>query len=1094
MKEKLLKRILIFSLILFVQLLTAQEKEISGTVTSATDKMPLMGVSVVVKGTSRGVATDFDGNYTIKAQEGEILQFTSMGFKTLERKVTGSTLNVVLEEEANQLDEVVVTGYGVQSRKTLATSISKLDTKTLESAPRSNVATALQGSISGLRVTQNTGKPGSTPDIQLRGGTNFDGSGAPLVLIDGVPGTFYGLNSDDIESMEVLKDAASTAIYGARAANGVILVTTKKGKSGRSNITVRTKYTLNQKRELPDYLNAQDYIYWNRKAIQNVKDYGVTAYDSYLTTNHSMGTRNNTTTSTYTTMYLDASNSYLLNYPEWKQMPDPLDPTKTLIFQDNDMNSLIYQYSDTKDYSISFEGGNDKGTYYLGLGYLDDTGLVLGSSFKRYSGTFNGSYKITDTFKVSSNIIYAQSSRIGSFLSSIFNDSSEDWYIFQRFVGQAPTSRIYNTNPDGSTSSEYNSGTDYGFGNPLYYQDKFLRDNLEQRITGSVQFDWDLAKNLRLMGRGSHFSVHNTNDSFRKAYINSGKLVDNRLATTRYERTIRNQGTVTLNYKNQFAEKHNFDVLVGGEYFKELAFISTATTEKSPTDIIQTLNAGATANGIPSSYKRDYAIISAFGQLNYDYDNRYLVGLTFRYDGTSKLRDNKYGFFPGVSVGWNVHNEGFFAGSKVSNVINQLKPRVSYGVNGNIDALTITNSNYLLGNDYYWLLGIYSVQSPYNGVRGYINSSIPLYYLKWERATTLNFGLDLGLFNNRVSLLADYFIRDIYDKLSDQKIPISTGFSSVKINSGTLRNQGIELEANVKVINQENLKWNIGANFTRIRNYVRELPYNGNENNRIGGHEIYDPALGRTVFVGGRQEGQRVGDDLIIGYLDEGVYQTQAQLDEHAGRIVNFHSGNIPATLRGTPILGDTRWKDVNGDNVIDSRDRVVLGRSTPDFIGGFSTDFTYKNFNIYIKTDYAVGHLIQNAVRSRGISQVQGNQNWTSEIKDTWTVDNPTATIPRYDFTDPRGNHRGSGEGQWTASSRYWEKGDYLALREVTLSYNLSGDVAKNLFKDIRFYVTGANLAYLTKYTGYIPEKGGWDDGRFPLPRTFTFGVNATF
>lgn len=996
----------------------------------------------------------------------------------------------MLEEEANQLDEVVITGYGTQSRNTLATSVSKLDTKTLESAPRSNVATALQGSVSGLRVTQPTGKPGSTPTIQLRGGTDFGGGGTPLILVDGVPSSFYGLNSDDIESMEVLKDAASTAIYGARAANGVILVTTKKGKQGRSNITFRTKYTLNQKRELPDYLGARDYIYWNRRAIQNVQNYGITRFNSYLDNAHSMGVGNNATTSTYTTMELSPANAYLLNYPEWQQMTDPTDPTKTLIFQDNNMSELIFQHSDAKDYSISFDGGNEKGSYYLGLGYLDDTGLVLGSNFKRFSGTLNASYKITDKFKISSNLIYTQTDRQGSFREALnpSNDANnDDYFIFQRFAGQAPTSRIYNTNPDGSTSSEYNPGTNNGFGNPLYYQDKFLRDDLEHRISASVQFDLELAKNLNLMARGSHFAAHNTQESFRKAYINSGALVRSRQADADYGRMIRNQGTITLNYKNKFAEKHNFDVLLGGEFFKEMYFGSSASTVNSPTDLIRTLNVGAESDGIPYSYKRDYTIVSGFGQLNYDYDNRYLLGLTFRYDGTSKLRDNKFGFFPGASIGWNVHNENFFVDSKVNQVISRLKPRVSYGVNGNIDALTINGS-------YYWLLGEYSIQSPYNGNRGYVNTSIPLPYLKWERATTLNFGLDLGLFSNRVNFLVDYFIRDIYDKLADQRIPISTGFSSVKINSGTLRNQGIEIEANVRIMNTENIKWNFGANFTRIRNYVRELPYNGNENNRIGGYEIYDPNSGKVVFVGGRQEGQRVGDDLVLGYLDEGVYQTQAQLDEHAGRKVDFHAGTIPTAQRGTPILGDTRWKDVNGDNVINTLDRVVLGRTTPDYMGGFSTDFSYKNFSLYVKADYAVGHLVHNAVRSRGISQVQGNMNWTTEIRDTWTAENPTATIPRYDFTDPRGNHRAGGEGQQNASSRYWEKGDYLALREVTLSYNLPGSIVKDKFKEIRFFLTGANLAYFTEFTGYMPEIGGWNSGRFPVARTYTLGINVTF
>jgi len=442
MKQKIL--FCSFFLFLFTTIGWAQERIVNGTVSS--DEMPLPGAAVVVKGTTHGTQTDFDGNYTLTAKEGDILVFSFIGYTTQERKVTGGaknlTINIKLKEETNALDEVVVTGYGVQTRKTLATSVSKLDTKVLESAPRANAATALQGSIAGVRVTQVTGKPGTTPEIQLRGGTGFDGSGSPLVLIDGVPGSFYALNSDDIESMEVLKDAASTAIYGARAANGVILITTKKGKAGRSNITVRTKYTMNQKRALPDYLEARDFIYWNRRAIKNVQDYGVHNFNQFLTGTHAMATGNNTTDSPYTTMELTNANRYLLNNPEWQTMTDPLDPTKTLIFQNNNVGELIYQYSDAKDYSISFEGGNDKGSYYLGLGYLDDTGLVLGSNFKRYSGTFNGSYKITDDFKVSSNVLYAQSNRVGSFrdaLSTYANEDTSKVFIARSNGGYEPT-------------------------------------------------------------------------------------------------------------------------------------------------------------------------------------------------------------------------------------------------------------------------------------------------------------------------------------------------------------------------------------------------------------------------------------------------------------------------------------------------------------------------------------------------------------------------------------------------------------------------------------------------------------------------------
>lgn len=1087
MKEKLLKSILIFSLSFFLNGLIAQEKEISGTVTSATDKMPLPGVSVVVKGTSRGVATDFDGKYVIKANEGEILQFISIGFKTLERKVTGTTINVVLEEETSQLDEVVVTGYATQTRKTLATSISKLDTKVLESASRSNAGTALQGTVSGLKVTQHSGQPGTTPEIILRGGTSFDGSGEPLVLVDGVPSSFYALNSDDIESMEMLKDAASTAIYGARAANGVILVTTKKGKAGRSNINFKSKLSFNGRiKDKMEYLNAADYVKFNRMAVRNTQmvQANPNVFSAFLDGQNGAATGNNAFNSIYTTMFLDDTNRYLLNYEGWQTIEDPINPGRQLIFMDNSyLKDLYYQTSFSNDYTLSFDGGNDKSTYYLSLGVLDDKGLVYNTGFKRYSGTFNASYKILDNFKVSGNVIYAHSSKIDSF------DSIYD--IFQRATGLSPTSRVYNNNPDGSLSNVLQPGTYRGFGNPLYYRDKFINDNLEQRLTASGQFDWQFAKNFNLMGRGSYFSINDTKEEFDKAFLSSGNLNTERIASANYERTLRHQYTSVLSYNNTFSEKHNVNALLGAEYFREKKFWLSGSTRKSPTDFINTLNAGAEAEGKPSSSRSEYAIASVFGQLNYDYDNRYLLGLTFRSDGTSRLANDKYGFFPGASLGWNLHNESFYKDKSIATYISRVKPRVSYGVNGNIETL----SNY-------GVHGLYEKTDIYDSQGGYANTALPVLDLRWERSTTLNFGLDLGLFNNRVSIVADYFIRDVQDKLSTLTLPLWTGFSGITTNNGILQNRGLELEVNAKVLKTENLSWDLGLVYYQVKNYAKKLPDNGVDNNRQGGTEIYDEGSGKNIYVGGLQQGQRVENDLIVAYIPEGIYKTQAEIDAHKDRTVEF------AWQKTTRFLGDTRWKDVNGDNVINHLDRQVIGRITPKFTGGFTSNLVYKNVGLYIKTDFAVGHHIINGRRVKGIAQTQGNQNGPIEIRDSWTPQNPTSDIPRFDLVDRQKNHLATGFDQGSlhgSSAMYWEKGDYLALREVTLSYDLDGKLTNNIFKSARVYVTGANLFYFTAYGGSTPEDAsanrqdlgvvqGSERGRYPLPRVITLGLNLTF
>ncbi|TNF39473.1 MAG: SusC/RagA family TonB-linked outer membrane protein, partial [Bacteroidetes bacterium] len=473
---------------------------------------------------------------------------------------------------------------------------------------------------------------------------------------------------------------------------------------------------------------------------------------------------------------------------------------------------------------------------------------------------------------------------------------------------------------------------------------------------------------------------------------------------------------------------------------------------------------------------------SLFGQVNYDFNYKYLLGLTFRYDGTSRLGNNKYDFFPGISLGWNAHNEDFFKNSAVSEYITKLKPRVSYGVNGNIDIL----SNF-------GVFGSYGATSVYYGQTGYVNNGLPLLDLKWERSTTLNFGLDMGLLENRVTVIADYFVRDVKDKLAALTLPLWTGFSSITTNNGTLQNRGVELQVNADVIKTTDFTWNLGLTYYRVRNYAKQLPENGVDKNRQGGTEIYDPVTGTTIYVGGLQEGERVGYDVITAYIFEGVYQTQAQIDAHAGRIVEF------AQDKDTRFLGDAIWKDVNGDNIINYLDREVIGRRTPKFSGGFTSGLTYKNFNLFVRSDFTVGHMIINGRRVKGIAQTQGNQNGPVEIRDTWTPDNPTSDIPIFTLVDRQKNHLAGGgdQGSMTSSSsRMWEKGDFLALREVTLSYTLPGSKVNNLFNDLRVYFTGANLGYFNGFSGSLPEESGdgIDYGRFPLPRTYTLGLSVTF
>ncbi|MCM4152676.1 TonB-dependent receptor [Arenibacter sp. N53] len=1071
---------LVFTSILLLTfgLTFAQQKEITGTISDGSGQ-PLPGANVLVKGTSTGTQSDFDGNYIIMASTSDVLIFSYLGFTSQSITVGDqSTINAVLQEDAALLDEVVVTGYGSQSRAKMTTSVAKLDTRILETSTRSNAATALQGTIAGLRVTNNTGQPGSTPSIILRGGTNFDGSGSPLVLIDGIPGSFYALNADDIESIEVLKDAAATAIYGARSANGVILVTTKTGQIGKSSINYKQKYSINRKRETPDYIGAADFIKYNRQAVQYYREATnqPTGFGAFIDGATAFGTGGNTTNSPFTTQFLDNNNSYLLNYPGWGTVTDPLDPSREILFLENDVSDNIYQSSQSIDHYLSFDGGNEKGSYYLGLGYLDNEGLILGSGFKRYSGKFTASYNISEKLKVNSNILYSHSNLNRSPLGG-------DDTVFRRFAGQAPTSRTYNNNEDGSLSTELNQGTNSGFGNPLYYQDKFIRKNLEQRLSASVGLDWKIYSDLTASIIGSHFTINNHNEAFNKAFLNGNTLITTRNASASLGRTLRNQLTGTLNYTKAIND-HSFNLLLGGEYYKDNFFSLSAATQNSPTDLIYTMNAGSEAVGTPSSFETENVIISTFGRLNYDFADKYLVGFTYRYDGSSQLANNKYGFFPGVSVGWNAHNENFFANSSLAKVISNFKPRLSYGVNGNLESLAPDQNNPRSAN--YVVYGSYGNQGIYDGQTGYANTGLPTLDLQWERSTTFNAGLDVSFFNNRISVLGDYFIRDVKNKISNLTLPYWTGYGSIRTNNGTLRNKGFELQLNADVIRNENTQWQIGATVSHSKNFVVALPENDNELNRQGGVQINNPKTGELEWVGGLQEGQRVGQDLVITYVQDYIYADQAAVDAHAGRQDDL----LPNGTQRYP--GDVAWVDTNNDNTINSFDKKVIGRTTPDFIGGITSNFKYKNFGLFVKTDFATGHIIYNHIRGKGLAQTQGNLNQDALILKSWTPENTNTDIPRFVFVDAQRNiFRGN---EATVNSRFWEKGDYLALREVTLSYDLPTKAFNDKISQLSLYLTGSNLHYFKSYSGDTPEEGGYQAGEFPVPRTITIGLNLTF
>lgn len=1080
----------------------AQVRQVEGVVRDARLSEPLPGVNISIKGTTRGTVTNAEGRFSLSAASTDVLVFSMIGMATQEVTVgTQGPLTILLTESTKSLDEVVVVGYGQQSRQTLTGSVATVDQMVFKSVPRTNVATALQGTVPGLRVQQTTGQPGSTPTISFRGGTDFSGAGAPLIIVDGViVPSLFGINMEDVESMDLLKDAASTAIYGARASNGVILVTTRKGKKGRTQVTYSYKHANNYIRRNPlEYMSAEDYIRWNRRGLA-ARFEAARADNNTAEMNNARnqlagawgwGTNSGWTApdGRYSTQLVTNANRSLLNNPLYKLLVDknPFNPAQmdSLLYRSisqRELEDLILQQSNLNEHYLNVSGGNDMGNFALGVGSLSDVGMLIGSTFKRLNFNFNGGLNVGKNLTVSVNLAGYNTQSTPSYLTSD-GGGGVGGGVIQRFAGIAPTVRLTHDQTgailpgvDGST-----------LGNPLYLRDKFINNTTEQRYSGGLNLEYRILPGLKFLGSASGFNRYTTNDSFTKAYFagTGGAFTNSRNASFSNQRVSQYQYNGFLQY-DKTVGKHTVSVLGGGEFYEFRQYDYGASASLAATDFIPWLSASTNAVGIPSSsFSSWQRLASGIGRINYSYDNRYLLTLNARYDGTSRLTTNRYGFFPGLSLGWNLHFEDFFVNSGLNRYVTTLKPRISWGENGSIAPLSD-----------YATIPQYNSVGIYNGQPGFAAGSIANANLRWERANTLNFGLDLGLLNNRLTILTDYFIRNVYDKLSTLPIPSWTGYSAYLTNNGQLQNRGIELEVRGNVLKPERaggLSWTVGANLFHVKNFAVKLPNNGLERNRQSAVQTYDPASGKLVWVGGLQEGKRIGLDEIWAPVYDGIYTSQADLDARA----NFVNTYLPYTNKRIKLLGDARWRDLDRNDTLDYRDFVFVGRTTPTIQGGFSSTLQWKGFTLFGQFDYSLGFVIVNQMYLRGMSQVQGSQNGPVDVTQTWSPDTPNGTLPRYYWANYGRNYFLDAGGSSTAPANFWQKGDYLALRELTLSYDMAPALMTRLthdrLKSLRVFVTGSNLAYLTRYNGTFPEAGGNDVGRFPLPRVVTLGATLT-
>lgn len=1031
------------------------DRVIRGKITGESGEA-LPGVSVVLKDRQKGTVSAVDGSFELTVAEGGnvILVFSFVGYLSREIEIGArGIVDVALKVDEKSLKEVVVVGYGVQSRETLTTSITKLDKKVLENIPYANAATALQGTVSGVRVQNTSGQPGMAPRVIVRGGTSINNpNGAnPMYIVDGViRPDMNNINARDIESIQVLKDAASTSVYGARGSNGVVIITTKSGKSGKTTINYNYDLSTSKVSKTYDLLSARDFIYFQRQGIYATATRKNPSQLPNLGIASAGGTGNDLTNLTqYTTQYLTPENQYKLN-EGWESMQDPIDPSKTIIFQETDFNALTYRTGISHNHNISVSGGTEKATFNGGIGYLNNNGTAIRSFYKRLSVNLNGDLKVKDNLSVFGRVLYADTD---------FNNLGTGLFGDPFGSGGIPAPTMKHKFEDGNLAP----GGIYG---GIYSRQD--RKNTSYNFTLVSGASWKILPGLSFEPQLSIYRTNTDSRFFQKTYQDAlGNLnAGNRDANGSNAKLIQRQADAVLSYVSVFNNLHNLEAKVGFSYFGRENSSLSASGRNAASDLVPTLN----ASGMPVSVggtESKQAILGYFSRINYDYQQKYLLTLNARFDGASNLgQDHKWGFFPGISAGWNLHREVFW--EQLPDQLSQLKLRASYGVNGNIGNL---------GD--YQAQGQYNVDIQYGGVAAIQNTVLANQALKWEQSQTFDVGFDLGMFNNRLSVLFDYYKRTTKNLITSLTLPHSTGFGSIMTNLGSLENKGLEIELTARLLPASNpFQWDISFNASKVKNKILKLPDNGVENNRIGGILIWDPRRNDYAWTGGLQEGGRLGD--LFAYRQLGIYATD---DEAAAGPLDM----LVVGTNKTKYGGDVNWLDADNNGTIDARDRVYVGNIYPTWTGGFSSSLSFKNINLLVRTDYTTGHISQNETRQRLLQQTTGQNALHADLLRSWQKQGDITDIPKFYWADQQAQANYS-----RSNSEFFERGDFLALREITLSYSLAHKLIEKLrINGLRVNITGNNLHYFTRYKGLNPEEGGTDYGRYPIPRNIIFGVN---
>lgn len=1019
-----------------------QEKVITGTILDENGR-PLPGASILAEGTSsNGTTSDFDGNYSISVtNDVNVLLVSYLGFVTRRVEINGqSVINVQLKEDAAVLDDVVVVGYGALNKSRVTSAVSSIKAKDFEDIPITSIEQGIASQLPGVDVSQNSGQPGVSNAINIRGiGTATAGT-QPLIVVDGLPlsesTSLNTISPNNIASIEVLKDAASASIYGSRGANGVILVTTKKGKKGKTTFSFNTYYGFQQVANKLDLLDAYEHAIWSRDARNN---YYLQFDNGTFSINDSNATRE--------------ANAQTLGFnPRKAIIPSYIQPylNEEQGLTNVDWQDELFRNATIKNYQVSAAGSSDNISYFVSGDYLNQEGLVLGSDFERFNFRINLDSRLSDKFKLGVNL--SPSLTQENLIPTGFNTSP---------VNSAIISLPYfpMRNADGSLAiSEQVTGAIEGdqsrSENPvaLALLNKDKRKSF--KLIGGTYLEYEIIKGLKAK---TYFGVDMAN-SKRDVFNPSSVGRRNNPAPLNPTASSSSFGLVnwilenTINYNTTFGENHGFDALFGYTFQENTSDFSNITATDFPNDIVTTLNAGIINGGTTTETKS--TLVSYLARVRYDYKGRYLLAATIRRDGSSRFGANKrFGTFPSISAGYIISEEDFYPDTAI---VNTLKLRASWGVAGNNQIGDYSSQAILEGSNAILGGGTQNGLSP---------TTSPNPNLSWEETTTLDVGVDIGFFKNKISASFDYYIAKTNDLLLEVPVPAHSGFTTSLQNIGKIENKGIEFAIRGNY-NIGSVKVTTAFNIASNKNRVVEL------------------GPGQDEIITGRNI-TRIGGELgsSYGYRTNGVFTSQAQID------------NTPSLANAQ--VGEYIYVDSNGDGVINSDDRVELGSVNPDYTFGINSNFSYKGVDLGVIVQGVQGVHIHDRTVSVLLYNPEG---WGNGLQDYF--DNYYTPERGGNSLYARPNAVPNDNGFYRETDVLQEDASFIRIRNITLGYTLPKSITETVgINKLRIYLSSKNPFTFTEYRGYNPEQRsgnvlspttGFDN--YPVERSFVLGLNCNF